>query len=272
MENEVEKETVTKEVVEETNETVVEDNSRADRYEKDIIIPSNGYLGGPKKVTIRAMTTAEEKILYSSRDLSYLAKICKSCTVSPKNLDVHNLLPQDLLFMIFQIRELTYGAEYTQTVRCPHCGYVQDAKINITNFSYTLLDENISEKLFIELPMSKAQVHLKLLSQYEIDSIEDEAVTLFQEGKIAEPDSYAMVKKFAKMIESVSGMEFNNDMDKYSYVNKLHMRDFNVIRNRIDSVKYGLDNTMEITCKNPNCEKKVEVTGTICPEFFRPTE
>lgn len=257
---------------EEKLEVLEQDDSRTDRYEKEIDIPSNGYLGGPKKVTIRAMTTAEEKILYSSRDLSYLTKICKACTVKPKNLDMHTLLPQDFLFMIFQIRELTYGAEYKQTMRCPYCGYTQDTTINIADFKYTMLDENISEKLFVELPMSKAQVHLKLLSQYEIDSIEEEAMTLFQEGKVSDPDSHAMVKKFAKMIESVTGKEFEDEMQKYSYVNKLHMRDFNMIRKTIDSIVYGLDNTNEVTCQNPNCEKKVEVTGAICPEFFRPTE
>ena len=36
-----------------------------ENLEKTYNVPSNGVFGGPKQITIRAMTTREEKILYS---------------------------------------------------------------------------------------------------------------------------------------------------------------------------------------------------------------
>lgn len=244
-----------------------------DSYTKEIILPSNGYLGGPKKVTIRAMTTAEEKILYSSRDFGFIKKICKACTTTPKQLDTSLLLPQDLMFMLFQIRELTFGAIYKQPIKCPHCGMQQEADINIADFEYTLLDEDISSKLFIDLPISKANVHLKFLSQDEIDNVENEVTTLFQEGKISDVDGNMMIRKVAHMIDTVTGIKFTDFNSKLNYLNKLHMADFNAIRNKLNEVAetFGLNNNVTVTCQNPNCEGKVEVTGTICPEFFRPT-
>ena len=38
--------------------------------ERTYPIPINGLFGGPKEITLRAMTTREEKILLSTRDFS----------------------------------------------------------------------------------------------------------------------------------------------------------------------------------------------------------
>ena len=255
-----------KEVTEDEVSEVVE---KADTYEKEIDVPSNGVLGGPKKITIRAMTTAEEKILYSVKDDSYIKRICRACTVSPKNLDMSKITPNDLMFILFQIRELTFGSIYKQPIRCPFCGRVQEVDINIADFDYTLLDDNDVSGLFIDLPIAKANVHLRLLSQQEIDNIDNEASKLYREGKISDPDGHSMVKKVTAMIESVSGVDFKNDNDKYAWVNKLHLADFNKITNAIGKIKYGINNTTVIRCEN--CDEEVEVNGTVCPEFFRPT-
>lgn len=258
--------------MEENKDMLVNEQVITDSYTKEIELPSNGYLGGPKKITIRAMTTAEEKILYSSRDFGFIKKICKSCTVNPKVLDTNTLLPQDLMFILFQIRELTYGPVYKQPIKCPHCGMNQDADINIASFEYTLLG-NVDSEMFIDLPISKANVHLKFLSQDEIDNIEKQAVRLFQDGKISDLDGYIMVKKISAMIDTVTDLDFKDENHKLSYVNKLHMADFNAIRNKLNSVAgtFGIKNDTEVTCVNKNCGEKVEVQGTICPEFFRPT-
>jgi len=259
--------------MEEEKKSVQEEQVTTNSYTKEIELPSNGYLDGPKKVTIRAMTTAEEKILYSSRDFGFIKKICKACTTSPKVLDTNKLLPQDLMYMLFQIRELTFGPTYKQPIRCPHCGLQQDAEINIANFEYKLLDENVSSKLFIDLPISKANVHLRFLSQDEIDNIENEVSTLFHEGKVSDLEGTTMLRKIARMIDSVTDIEFRDENHKLSYLNKLHMADFNAIRNKLNEIAstFGLNNDITVSCENPNCAGKVEVTGTICPEFFRPT-
>ena len=47
--------------------------------EKTFNVPSNGYFGGPKTITLRAMTTREEKILYTAKDFNFLERLIKSC-------------------------------------------------------------------------------------------------------------------------------------------------------------------------------------------------
>ena len=64
--------------------------------EKTYKVPSAGLFGGPTEVTMRPMTTKEEKIIYTSRDMSFIEKIVKSCIVEPKDVkmsDVINILP-----------------------------------------------------------------------------------------------------------------------------------------------------------------------------------
>lgn len=241
-------------------------------YTKEVTLPSNGLLGGPKTITIRAMSVAEEKILYSTKDSSYLAKLCKVVTINPKNLDLNKILPIDVSFIIFQLRELTFGPVYQQRIRCPYCGLTQDVDIHIDQFEYKLIDpEKLNEELYIDLPISKSRIHLRLLSQEERDFIDKEALNLYKDGKISDPDSYVELKLFSSMIESATGVEFTKSDDRYRYLMSMHAADFNAIQNAIGKLDFGIQNHVTVTCKNKNCEEKVEVQGTICPEFFHPT-
>lgn len=249
-----------------TNDTVI-----TDTYTKEIDVPSNGYLGGPSKITIRAMRTSEEKILNSENNSNYLNKLCKACTIKPKNLDWKTLTPNDYQFILFQLRELTYGPIYKQPIVCPFCGRSQDAEINIASFEYDLLEKDIESKLFVELPISKAQVHLKLLSQDEIDKIDNEAEELARKGLVSDASTHAIDKKFAAMVDTISGEEFKTDQEKFAFVQNMHLADFNAIRNAIGNIRYGLNNVAKVTCQNSLCGQEVEVLGTVCPEFFHPT-
>ena len=49
--------------------------------EKTYKIPSNGVFDGPKEITLREMTTKEEKIMLGTKDLSVFERLVKSCTI-----------------------------------------------------------------------------------------------------------------------------------------------------------------------------------------------
>lgn len=241
-----------------------------DKYQKTIELPSRGYLGGPKEIVIRAMTAAEEKILFSSKDWSFIRKIVLACTVSPKDIDIYQLLPEDLVYVLYRIRELTFGPEYLQPIRCSHCNTKQNAVINIANFEYTTLPEDVDSKLSIELPISNLKATLKLLSKGEIDDLDRETQKIIQRENIQDPDGYSFIKRLMAQTE-ILGKDFNSDLEKYSYFLKMHAMDINRIRNTIDSIVFGINTNTIIKCENKNCGVDIEVNGTVCPEFFRPT-
>lgn len=236
--------------------------------ERTYKVPSAGLFGGPTEVTLRPMTTKEEKIIYTSRDMSFIEKIVKSCIVEPKNVDIDLLHPNDITYLLYMIRELTFGPNYKQKMQCPYCGLRQDIEIDITEMTYEILDlESLDEKLNIKLPVCGDTVQLKLLSQGDFNHIDEYIKRLVRQNKLEDPEGYKYVYRFAKMIKTINGEEKEDIKDVISYVDNLNMRDFGAIKDILQSIPIGI-NTLNIR-KCRNCGEEVEVFGAAVPEFFR---
>lgn len=239
--------------------------------ERSYKLPSNGYFGGPKEVTIRPMSTKEEKILYASKDYGFINKIVENCVVEPKDFNLDTLHESDILFLLYMIRELTFGPTYYQSGNCPDCGFKQDIEINITDMSYNILEvEDLEDKLNIDLPVSGDKITISLLSHKDIVDIDNYVRRLTRRGDLKDPESYQYVLTFARMLQTKNGEEFPEERAKIDYLNNLHMADFAQIKEVLSDIKIGLDMRVFYNCSN--CGAEEEVIGTICPEFFRPSK
>ncbi len=242
-----------------------------DSFEKTFRLPSNGLLGGPKEVTLRAMTTKEEKIILTTRDMTVFERLIKSCCVEPKELDIGLLHENDIMFLVFALRSITFGDSYEQTITCPECGFKQDVTINISEMETNILDtDGIDEKLTCTLPVNKDTLQLKLLSTGEINKIDKLVKTRAAKGKVQDPDSYNFILKLMETIVNKNGEDFESQDEKRHYVENLNMRDLVEIQNTLSNIEFGLDNTLIRTCNK--CHEDIEVAGVVCPEFFRPTK
>lgn len=242
-----------------------------ENFEKTFTLPSNGLLGGPKEVTLRAMTTKEEKIILTTRDMSLFEKLIKSCCVEPKDLNVDLLHENDIMFLVFALRSITFGDTYEQTITCPECGFKQDITVNISEMEPHILDtDNIEEKLTCKLPVNGDTLQLKLLSVGDINRIDKLVKTRTSKGKVKDPDSYNFTLKLMETILSKNGDTFENQDEKMHYVDSLNMQDLVTIQNTLSSIEFGLDNVLIRTCSK--CHEDIEVAGVVCPEFFRPTK
>lgn len=236
--------------------------------ERTYKVPSAGLFGGPTEVTLRPMTTKEEKIIYTSRDMSFIEKIVKSCIVEPKNVDIDLLHPNDITYLLYMIRELTFGPNYKQKMQCPYCGLRQDIEIDITEMTYEILDlESLDEKLNVKLPVCGDTVQLKLLSQGDFNHIDEYIKRLVRQNKLEDPEGYKYVYRFAKMIKTINGEEKEDIKEVISYIDNLNMRDFGAIKDVLQDIPIGI-NTLNIR-KCRNCGEEVEVFGAAVPEFFR---
>lgn len=236
--------------------------------ERTYKVPSAGLFGGPTEVTLRPMTTKEEKIIYTSRDMSFIEKIVKSCIVEPKNVDIDLLHPNDITYLLYMIRELTFGPNYKQKMQCPYCGLRQDIEIDITEMTYEILDlESLDEKLNVKLPVCGDTVQLKLLSQGDFNHIDEYIKRLVRQNKLEDPEGYKYVYRFAKMIKTINGEEKEDIKEVISYIDNLNMRDFGAIKEVLQDIPIGI-NTLNIR-KCRNCGEEVEVFGAAVPEFFR---
>lgn len=239
--------------------------------EKTIKLPSNGLFGGPKEITIRAMTTKEEKILVSSRDFSVFERLLKSCCVEPEDLDTGLLHQNDIMYLVYAIRQLTFGDTYTQEINCPECGFKQDIEVNISEMEVNILDtEDLEERLTVKLPVNGDTLQLKILSSGDIKRLDKQVKSKFSKGKIKDPDAYEFLIKLMEVIVTKNGEEFEDQEEKKHYVDNLHMRDLVTIQNTLKEVEFGLDPSIIRTCER--CNEDMEVSGLICPEFFRPSK
>ena len=239
--------------------------------EKKFQLPSNGLFGGPKEIVLRAMTTKEEKILMTSRDFSVFERLIKSCCVEPRDLDVGLLHQNDIMYLVYALRELTFGPTYIQEINCPECGAKQEIEVNISEMEVNILEtDNIEEKLVVKLPVSKDTLQLKLLSSGDLKRLDKKVKTKTVKGKLKDPESYEFLIKLMETIVSRNGEDFESIEEKQNYADNLHMQDLVAIQNTLSAIEFGINNTIVRTCNV--CNEDVEVSGLICPEFFRPSK
>lgn len=237
---------------------------------KEVDVPSNGWFGGPKKVTLRAMMVSEEKILYTAKDFSFIKKIVKACCVEPKDLDIKTLHPNDLIYLLYAIRLITFGSKYTDERKCPECGLKQDIEIDISEMEMTQLKtEGLEDRLKVKLPVNGDTLQLKLLSQGDLDDIDRKVNAGVNKGTIREPGSYEFTMKLKKTIDTINDEPFESEAHKIAYIEKLNARDLAAIQATLGKIEFGFDTTVYTECVG--CGAEMEVAGTICPEFFHPT-
>lgn len=216
------------------------------------------------------MTVAEEKILYTAKDFSFIKKIVKACCVEPKDLDIKTLHPNDLIYLLYAIRLITFGEKYHDERKCPDCGLKQDIVIDISEMEMTQLDtEGLTEKLQVKLPVAKDELQLALLNQGDLDEIDRKVNSGLSKGTVRNAGDYEYVLKLEKIIDSNLTNPFENREKKMAYIDKMNARDLAAIQATINKIEFGFDTTVYRECEG--CGKEMEVTGTICPEFFHPT-
>ena len=234
---------------------------------REFELPSQGLFGGPKKVTVRPMTTIEEKMIYTARDSSFLNKIVKSCIVEPADVNLDNLHSADITYLLYMIREMTFGPNYKQVMQCPYCNLKQDIEIDITEMTTYLLDfEELAKLSEFTLPVCGDTLKIKLLSNGDIEDINKTIKRLVKDDKLQDPDGYEYTYRFAKLIETINGEE-KDIKEVVSYLDNLNLRDFNEIKRALSQIRIGLDTTNVRVCKK--CGEEVEVQGVAVPEFFR---
>lgn len=234
---------------------------------KEFELPSAGMFGGPKKVTVRPMTTKEEKLIYTSRDNTFIEKIVKSCIVEPKDINTSLLHAADITYLLYMIREMTFGPTYLQQAQCPYCDFKQDIEIDITEMSYYIVDlETLEESLTVALPVSGDVLKLQLINQGEMNEIAEYVKKLNRAGKLKDAEGYEYIYRFAKLVKTINGEEVDTKQ-VMEYLESLNLRDFSEIKKSLADIKIGIDTTNIRECSR--CKEEMEVSGVTVPEFFR---
>lgn len=240
----------------------------AAEYTESYQLPSRGilYEDIPEEVTIRNMTTSEEKTLLGSGNA--IDRVMEKCMVEPNDLDLGELIVPDKHFLLLKLRILSYGSDYHVTYTCQNrtCGEKHEYKIDLDDLDIMYLDDDFVEPFEIILPMSGDTLELRILRDKDVKKIDKRAKKIKRKTK-GRAGRMDYIYRMARYIVSVNGEDKTTDEAK-GYVEKLHARDSAYIKDRMGKVEVGYDTKIYRDC--PYCGSEVEFELPITEEFFRP--
>lgn len=224
----------------------------------------------PEVVTLRAMSTLDEKLrLSSSNGILIIPQLIKQCMIEPKDLDVAELKMFDIQYLMYMLRIATYGPDYKVELRCPECGHVFTAEMLLSDIPVNSVPDDIHEQLTITLPVSGDVVECSLQSASDITAIQYESKRILSKFPeyVGDPE---FIIRWKYIIKTVNGAEVPKK-DIQSYIESMHAKDGAYLRSKYEKVvnSIGMDLSRIDIC--PECGEEVQYSLPVTTEFFRPS-
>jgi len=246
---------------------------------EEVELPSHGYLYQNAtsdklvlngKLLIRPMTMTEEKILSTNRLIKTgqaLNMVFRNCIKS--DIDPEDLLSSDRIFLMYWLRAISYGPEYTFTLRCPN------PTCPVGKFKYTVdiskqpvkeMSADIKEPIELKLKRSGATIFYNLSR----GRTETQARQLRNKKLINATDidntSTERLGLLIKKIVTPQGEEL--EVSKWNmFLNSLIGEDSSIIRDDMNEKDAGIEPIKNIRC--PHCDEEFDEDIPITTEFFR---
>lgn len=243
-------------------------------YQETYELPSKGLpyknLQSPigSSVSLRAMTVNEDKMRFTAASfIKTMSQIIKSCTVSPTDIDIEELVAADFTYLMYMLRLVSFGPDYKINLECPECEKEFPVVVDLSSLEINYLEDNFEEPKSIILPDSKDEVTVKLLRISDMMWVEREAKIIKKKypDYVGDPQ---YVLRLESYISSVNG-ETLNTQDKRNYVAKMSSKDASYIIHTINKIKFGIEDSMIEIC--PHCGEEVVFSLPFNEEFFRPS-
>ena len=236
-------------------------------------LPSNGvpYNGAVKPdITLRAMTTMDEKIRLSGSGLNSLTSLIDACIVEPQGFTTKDLKLFDLQYLMYMLRVITYGSDYKVKVYCEHCDKAVETVVNLDELEVIKIDDNYTEPFEIgPLPVSGDTISCKTLSVGDLITIDREAQRILSKFKdyVGDPE---FVLGYKYIITAINGEQYP-DFKKQKYIEEMNAKDLrylDVMYEKLTS-NFGINTNVVSEC--PICGAPIEFSMPITDEFFRPS-
>lgn len=240
-------------------------------YETTVHLPSNGKLygeNGPEDVTLRAITTREEKFLLGSSNNDAVDEIIESCIIKPHGLKMDDLVLADSNYLLFKLRIHTYGPNYDISTICPNCGSTNNNIVNLNEFLVYELDDDFQEPFDIELPISKDTVTVHLLRKRDYNAIDNRAKRLAKKSKGTNQAEIAYNMRMARFIMKINDKEVTWE-EAQQYTIDMHGMDSAWFWHVINDINIGYDTDVDIICDSCGHEYTTPLPMTF--DFFRPS-
>jgi hypothetical protein len=236
-------------------------------------LPSLGKLYSdnfPEEVTIRSMTTFEEKMRLGSQGFwKTMCSILDAVVTSPENFDTSQMTLFDFYFLMYKMRIVSYGHIYKVTVTCPHCGKSTVCKIDLDTLEVNYLEDTDKEPFTIgPLPRSGDTLECRYLRVYDAIRNEKAAKDILRQHPDYQGDP-SYIQEIASKIVTVNQEDIQPATEMY--VERMSALDsayfFQAYNSKVNRI--GMTTTCQGTCEG--CGEELVFDLPFNSEFFRPT-
>tara|TARA_R110000765_G_scaffold26884_1_gene65628 strand:+ start:1545 stop:2477 length:933 start_codon:yes stop_codon:yes gene_type:complete len=215
-------------------------------------LPSRGksYRDHEGVVSIKAFTYREEKKLRSIKKVNQANNIIKSlfgdCV---KGLDYDSMTLEDKNFVLFKLREISYGDKYVITAVCPDCSAENNLNLLISEIPVEYAAEDFEEPLEITLPDSDQVV------KYVNPRAKDEPYM---------EDMVTLTENLWRFALSVGAHSDKNILRQF--FEQTTVRDISFFRENLSKSHYGFTKKVAFDCAN--CGETTETFVPFNESFF----
>jgi hypothetical protein len=214
-------------------------------------------------IDLHYMTAKHEDILTSTNLIQkgiVLDRLMDSL-IATKGVKSADLLLGDLNAVMVAARILGYGKDYEVTLSCPGCGNEVEQVVNLSELDTQ--NTTISTSSFkVILPLSKAEVTLKLLTRGDELTIDKEMKSLKKINNDVDTEATTRLKN---MIVAVNGDTSKKAI--WNFVDNLLVRDARYLREQYKDMVPDVNFTIPVEC---SCGTNQTVRLPIGTNFFWP--
>ena len=199
-----------------------------------VTLPSKGAFYNNfegETVTIRPMTFSEERKLKSATTEEQGKKALQQCFEGcVEGVPFQALTIPDKNFVMFKIREISYGSTYPLETTCTQCGVVSRLKLELSSLEVTYLKEPEKAQEVL-LPDADKLVHFRVPRVHDEDLVND------IEG---------ILGNLHVFVKDIGGIEDKGVIRKF--IESTTVRDVDTLRMAIFNLNYGLENELFFEC------------------------
>ena len=200
-------------------------------------------------VSVRPMTFEDEKAIAAIKKSDKMDPINYLLARCVKNLNISELLLMDKLYLIYKLREVSYGTDYKVNITCPKCSAESEVNVDISKLLVKEVPDDLSDPRKIYLPTIKKDATVRF------PRLKEEKYMNLLENKNVQ---------FWRFVEDIDGHKDKKVIAKV--LEKLPLADMHILIGELTKPDYGMDSQINYICGE--CEGESVLNIPIGENFF----
>ena len=196
-----------------------------------------------------------------------MAEIIDDCIQNDIGISSYDMCLPDFQFLLYKLREVTFGNEYEMSCICPFCGTRQDIVVDLDDLEIKEFSDEIFDYMEVDLPQDESTVEITMQTPRMLDMINKEVKQAKKKLKNKENPQilYLMLDSIIKKDD-----ESFNSIEGETWLRNLPLGDANRILSAIDKLNssFGMDLSVYHTCNF--CGEEIIAPFRVNDTFFRP--